>query len=190
MPAKTIILAAGHGGNDTGAVSLDGKHRERDQAITLVDAMAARLTAAGHSVVIAPHSQDTHQTIPWINARYPAGSAMAIEIHRDSADTIKGLPDADTRLGIYHSGSDISSAYADAWAASARANGAHSTTWARSHKASRFPGGLGWINQIRTRSFLIELAFMEGRNDSRHLEWLANIAAIAITDAIRRVPTV
>ncbi len=188
MPAKTIILAAGHGSTDTGAVS--GPHRERDQAIALVDDIARRLTSAGHSVIIAPHSGDTHQSIPWINARYPSGSAVAIEIHRDSADSVRGLPDADTRLGIYHSGSAISSAYADAWAASARANGAHYTTWARSHKASRFAGGLGWINQIHTRSFLLELAFMQGRNDATHLAWLANIAAIAINDAIRRVPTV
>lgn len=149
---KTIILAAGHGGNDTGAVSLDGKHRERDQAITLVDDIARRLTSAGHNVIIAPHGHDTHQTIPWINARYPAGSAIAYEIHRDSADSIRGLPDADTRLGIYHSGSAISSAYADAWAASARANGAHSTTWSRNHTASRCANGLGWINQLGTRS--------------------------------------
>lgn len=190
MSAKTIILAAGHGGTDTGAVSPDGKHRERDQAITLVDLIAPLLRQSGHTVIVAPHAHDTHQSIPWINARYAAGTAIAYEIHRDSADTIRGLPDADGRLGIYHSGSAISTAYADAWAASARSNGAHRTTWARNHKASRFAGGLGWINQVRTRSFLLELAFMEGRNDATHLTWLATIAAIAIADAIRRVPTV
>jgi len=192
MPAavKTIILAAGHGGTDTGAVSPDGKHRERDQAITIVDLIAPRLRESGHNVIIAPPAPHTPPTIPSINASHPAGSAVAIEIHRDSADTIRGLPDADTRLGIYHSGSTISTAYADAWAASARANGAHRTTWARNHKASRFAGGLGWINQIHTRSFLIELAFMQGRNDDVHLTWLASTAAIAIADRIRRVPTV
>lgn len=190
-PKRTVILAAGHGGADTGAVSPDGRSLERDQAIIIVDRMAELLREYGYPVVIAPHGQDTHQTIPWVNAGHPAGSgAVAFEVHRDSADSIAGKPDADTRVGIYHSGSRISKAYAEKWAAAARTHGARHNSWCRDHHESRFTGGLGWINQVHTRSFILELAFMQGRNDTDHLHWLAYLAVIAMTDAFRDVPGV
>lgn len=183
MKYPNLILAAGHGGPDSGAESPDGKHKERDQAIIIVNRMAPLLAAEGRVVVIAPHAQDTHQTIPWVNDRYSAGDSIAFEIHRDSAN-VSEENGASTRMGIYHSGSAVSKPIADKFREAVITAGAHKTSWSRNHKESRFAGGLGFINQVRCRSFIIECAFMDGRNDDEHLTWLARVAAEGLIAAL------
>ena len=73
----TLILAAGHGGKDSGAVN--GPHNERDETIILVDMAAAilRQWLTPAAVVIAPHEHDTDETLGWINTRYGMGKAWA-----------------------------------------------------------------------------------------------------------------
>lgn len=174
MNYQNVILAAGHGGSDSGAESRGFK--ERDEAIIITDRLAVLLTGDGSNVIVAPHQHDTHQTIPWVNERYGPPGSIAFEIHRDSAD-ISEANGASTRLGIYHSGSVASKTLADKFREQVIAAGAHKTSWSRNHKESRFPGGLGWVNQIRCRSFIIECAFMQGKNDDAHLTWLAETVA-------------
>ena len=139
-----LILAAGHGGKDSGACS--GPYREADEAIVLVELMAGLLrpVLGDAAVVIAPHAQDTHETIPWINARYKFGEAWAIEIHRDSADTIKE-PDASLRCGIYHGSSQVSVAIAAHVLTGMKARGAHGSSWTRDHHECRLTRWAGSI---------------------------------------------
>jgi len=177
----TLILAAGHGGADPGACF--GPFKESLEAVALTDAIAALLRPAlpAGSLIVAPHHQDTHETIPWINARYKMGAAWAIEIHRDSADTIKE-PAASLRGGVYHGASGASMDIAENMASAMRRAGAHESTWTRDHRDSRFRS-LGWISQVACLSHLLELGFMEGRHDAEHLEHLAGIAAAALANA-------
>lgn len=184
--ASVICLAAGHGGRDSGAVS--GANVEREDAIVIVNEMARLLSArlpAG-AVIVCPHEQDTHETIPWLNAHYPRG-AWALEIHRDSADTITA-PDASLRCGIYYGDSRQSASIADHVAAAMRAAGAAPSTWARSHRSSRHKGGLGWINQLHCFSHLLEAAFVEGHGGEEHLHKLALILARGVYTAFTGRP--
>ncbi len=168
-----IILAAGHGAGDSGASSPDGKHHERDQAITIVDFAAERLRNLSYAVVIAPHKHDTHESIAWLNSKFRWGQAWAFEIHRDSASTIRG-EEASFRCGVYHGSSVLSKSLAEQLVAGFKQSGATDKSWARNQKDSRF-GRLGWIAQPECLSHLIELAFMEGKNDREHLSVLADI---------------
>lgn len=178
---STLVITAGHGGKDSGAVS--GKFNERDEAISIVDQCAAILRGwlGDKAVVVAPHAQDTHETLPWINARYGMGKAWALELHRDSADTVKG-DDASLRCGVYHGRSADSTATAQLLIKEFIRRGAHSKSWARPQTDSRH-GGLMWINGLKCFSHLIELGFMEGANDPAHLTRLARIAAAGIARA-------
>lgn len=176
---KTLVLAAGHGAADSGAVH--GPHTERAQTIVIVDRIAALLKAAGigiGTVVVSPHAHDTHQTIPWVNRNWRMGEAWALEIHRDSASTIRE-PSASTRCGIYCGTSVVSTMIAETMLPIMRQAGADKSSWVRKHTASRH-GSLGWIRQINCLSHLVELGFMEGNNSLGHLDWLASVAARSI----------
>jgi len=61
-------------------------------------------------------------------------------------------------------------------------HGAHTRSWNRLHTASRF-GGLGWIRQTVPAAHLLELGFMEGKNDPVHLDFLAHLAAASLYEA-------
>lgn len=176
-----IVLAAGHGGTDPGATN--GAHKERDQAIVIVDKMAALLRArlGDDAVVIDPHDHDTHESIPWVNNRFGFGDAWVLEIHRDSADGLNA-EDASTRLGVYHGPSESSREVGQFLRERFVRAGSHANSWARPDTASRF-GSLGWIRQTRPAAHLLEMAFMEGRNTPEHLDWLATVAAGAVFEA-------
>lgn len=174
----TLVLAAGHGGKDPGAES--GKFNERDEVISIVDQIAALLRPyLGKAIVIAPHEQDTHETIPWLNKRYPHfASALAIEVHRDSSDNVQG-EDADLRCGLYHGSGGDSRTIATMLGAELRSRGAHPRSWVRPHTESPH-GSLGFIRQPACLSLIMELGFVEGRNDPQHLTRLARMAAGAL----------
>jgi N-acetylmuramoyl-L-alanine amidase len=175
----TLVLAAGHGAKDTGAC-VPG-FNERDECIWIVDEMERLLRPfLGTALVIAPHRHDTHETIPWLNARYPyLASAWALEIHRDSASTVSG-EDADLRCGIYYGTSSDSRSIANIALGSLIAHGAHPRrSWTLCHTDSPHKS-LGWIRQPFCLSHLMELGFMEGRNDPAHLSRLARMAAGAL----------
>ena len=179
LAPETIVLAAGHGGSDSGATF--GEFKERDEAIVIVDRMAALLRARGVSVIIAPHEDDTDVTITWVNNRYDFGEAWVIEVHRDSASGLDP-DDASRRCGIY-TGTSTRSIEVGAFIRQAlQRHGANNKTWSRTHTESRF-GSLGWIRQTTPAAHLIELGFMEGRNDDDHLNFLARIGAAALYEA-------
>ena len=82
-PITRIILCAGHGGGDPGAVN--GSHHEANQAVLMTDFIAQLLREKGLDVVVVPHELGLQSGINWINARYPKfHDGWALEIHRDS----------------------------------------------------------------------------------------------------------
>jgi N-acetylmuramoyl-L-alanine amidase len=175
----TIVLAGGHGADDPGAEF--GSFKERDEAIKIVDLMAADLRARGVNVEIAPHEEDTQDSIRFVNERFGFGDAWVLEVHRDSASGLDP-EDASLRCGVYYGTSESSKDIGEFLKAAYIRHGAHAKSWARPDTASRF-GRLGWIRQTRPASHLLELGFMEGRNDDAHLRRLATIAANALFEA-------
>lgn len=182
----TLVLSAGHGDGDPGACH--GPHREADQAVTIVKEMAIlmRPLLPNGALVTVPYDLGLKASVRWINERYstkPGKKAWCIEIHRDSADTIKE-PSASLRCGLYRSTTCDSVAVANAVCAEMVNRGADSSSWVRSHQDR---GSLHWIAAIRCMSHILELGFMEGSNDPAHLSRLARIGAAGILKAFAGV---
>ena len=177
-----IVLAGGHGGSDPGATN--GAHKERDQVIKIVDLMATAIGSRGHdsvTVEVAPHAHDTEDTIRWINTRFGLGDAWVLEVHRDSATGLSP-DDASNRCGIYYGTSESSKDVGEFIKQAFVRRGAHAKSWARPDTASRH-GRLGWIRQTRPAAHLLELGFMQGKNDAAHLKKLAEIGAAVVFEA-------
>ncbi len=174
-----VVLAAGHGGSDPGATNRP--HTERDQAIIITDRTADLLRGRNVDVEIAPHAEDTDKSILWVNRNFSFGDAWVLELHRDSA---VGLDpdDASRRCGIYYGTSERSKDVGEFVRRSFILHGAHPRSWARPDTASSH-GRLGWIRQTQPAAHLLELGFMQGKNDDTHLSWLAQVAASAIFEA-------
>lgn len=80
---KRVILAAGHGGGDSGAVGQGST--EAHETVQITDRVAAYLRDKGVEVVIVPHALGLGATIDWINARYKnLNDGLAVEIHKNS----------------------------------------------------------------------------------------------------------
>lgn len=80
---KRVILAAGHGGGDSGAVAQGTT--EANETVQITDRVAAALRDKGVEVVIVPHALGLGETINWINARFKSlESGIALEIHKNS----------------------------------------------------------------------------------------------------------
>ena len=176
----SVILSAGHGGGDPGAIN--GIHREADQTKIIVDWMADYLRDYHVPTIIVPHALGLSEGIAWINARFGYGNVWALEIHRDSADGLDA-DDASWRCGIYTGPSAASRDVGSFLRTSMIKHGAHAKTWVRSDTESRHKR-LAWIRQPKPLSHLLELGFMEGDNRAAHLQRLAQMAAKAVAEAV------
>ena len=174
----TLILSAGHGGNDSGTVN--GKYKEAVQIIQIVDTVAENLRAEGIKVVIVPHALDSGRA--YVNERYKKPlDAWAVELHRDGFKGIKE-PSASKRCGVYYGTSPDSKKIGDHIKSEFIKCGAHGTSWSRPDTKVRFKR-LEWIRQVNTLSHLLELGFIQGKNDQNHLAWLAMLATQVIYEA-------
>lgn len=84
MP-KTIILSAGHGGTDSGAVSQDGKLQEAALAQRLRNAIAALLRADGMTVLTDGADGVNQSLRDAIALVKRTKDALAVEIHFNAA---------------------------------------------------------------------------------------------------------
>ncbi|MBE9139471.1 N-acetylmuramoyl-L-alanine amidase [Nodosilinea sp. LEGE 07088] len=181
---NVVVLAAGHGGGAPGAVHSDDqgrRYQESKQAITITDQIATALKERGVDVVVVPHALDYVASIKWVNDRYAFGKAWVIEIHRDSAAGLS-LDDASRRFGVYYGNSEGSKAIGKFLRDSFKSHGANERTWAKPHTDSNY-GKLAWIADTKPLAHLLELGFMQGKNDDEHLTRLATITAAAIYEA-------
>lgn len=178
QPTK-IVLSAGHGDGDPGAVN--GPHKEADQAVVMVDKMASGLRERGVDVEVVPHERGLSGAIKWVNDRFKLGEAWVIEIHRDSAGGLS-QDDASRRCGVYTGTSgpsqEVGTFIRDAFIRF----GMHDKSWTRQHTESPHKS-LGWINQTNPLAHLLELGFMEGDNSSEHISRLAGVAEKVLFEA-------
>jgi len=93
MKPKRIVIDAGHGGTDPGAVgwvphSPDiAPKREVDQALAIAAAVAAELDRRGYDVVMtrtADRYMQLQERVMFVNALKPQ-AALVISLHRDAA---------------------------------------------------------------------------------------------------------
>ena len=178
---EIVVLAAGHGGGDPGNVW--GGYREADETIVLTDLITSNLRVKGLRVEVVPHSEALGGAIRYVNSRFTFGQAWAVDIHRDSADSITpGGPDANGRCGVYYGNSEQSRLIGQFIRRVFLMEGAHPTSWARIHMDSP-RRRLGWIVHTNPVAHLLELGFLQGRRSREHMEWLARLGSIAIYEA-------
>jgi hypothetical protein len=186
-----ITLCAGHGGRDSGAVS--GNNVERENNIYTTERIASNLKALGISVYVVPHELDLIGSINHVNSKFKWGQTWAIEIHRDSASGISSET-ADKRVGVYgfgqYTGQDgqfynedkLSMNIARFMRDRMVQVGAEANSWARTDNLASF-GRLGWIRDTNPLAHLIELGFVQGLGSNEHLNWLSDLATVAIYEA-------
>lgn len=199
-----IVLVAGHGGGDSGALSPQG-HKESEQNIFIVDKVANYLKQKKLNILVCPHNFDLQQSINWINANFsPYNSkrkdnAWVIEFHRDFNNPNLPLEQRNDQVGVYYfdedrnrkesAGDGFSLEIAKKLIEVFLRLGAYkgdvdifnfNGSWAKDHYLDWAGYYLGFIELTKPLAHIIELGFMSGRNDEKHLEKLAKWAAIAI----------
>ena len=150
-------------------------------SVRITNRIAELLKQNGIPVQIVPHQYDLKESISWVNENFNFGDAWVIEIHRDSANGL-ALDDASRRCGIYYGTSEGSKEIGNFVCSSLISHGAHTKTWAHPDTASNHKN-LGWIRKTKPIAHLLELGFMQGKNDDDHLSWLSKVAAAAIFEA-------
>lgn len=176
QPINKIILCAGHGAGDPGAVN--GNYHEANQTIFMTDIIADLLKNKGLEVEVVPHSLGLQGAINWINAKYKnINHGWAIEIHRDSAG-VSSSNEISNRMGVYggdRESMDIANGMRDIL----KREGGSANTWSREGIVAGVRS-LGWIREPNTLSHLVECGFMQGDNSDNHLRELARRCAVAI----------
>lgn len=176
QPINKIILCAGHGAGDPGAVN--GNFHEANQTVFMTDIIAELLKNKGLEVEVVPHSLGLQGAINWINARYKnINDGWAIEIHRDSAG-VSSSNEISNRMGVY-GGDRESMEIANGMRDILKREGGSANTWSREGIVAGVRS-LGWIREPNTLSHLIECGFMQGDNSDNHLRELARRCAITI----------
>lgn len=173
---NTIVLSAGHGDKDSGAVDEDSI--EAEETIYITELVAQKLRKRGISVAVVPHELDSGAS--WVNERYMSlTSCWAVEIHRDSSN-VPNNDEASTRCGVfYYRDSKDSYDIAAALRKKFIEYGASPNSWIRPDTAAN-SGRLEWLADVIAKSHLIELGFIQGKSDQAHLDWLADLAFRAI----------
>jgi LysM repeat protein len=176
-----IILCAGHGHGDSGAVDADSV--EADDTIRMTNRIASNLRSKGLEVIVVPHDKNLSEAISWVNANYKNWTdGWAIEIHRDSANVNNNQETSDRCGCYYHADYSGSKEVSDRIRDLMKENGASANTWSRADTAAG-PGRLGWIRNTNPYAHLLELGFIQGDSSNDHLDWLADLASKVIYEA-------
>ena len=91
-PVRTVILDAGHGGSDPGAIGLGGL-REKDVTLALAKALRRRLLARGFAVVMTRERDATLSLLERTARAEGAGGDVFVSIHANAAPrrTLSGV---------------------------------------------------------------------------------------------------
>lgn len=87
MSSRKIIISAGHGGTDPGAVS--GNYVERELTIELRNLVVAELRALGINPLVDSNTNALKETLAWLRGKFGARDIL-FDIHWNAA----GSPDA------------------------------------------------------------------------------------------------
>lgn len=151
---KRVIIAAGHGGGDNGAVGQGTD--EATETVQITNRVVEILREAGGiEIVLVPHTLNLGPTIDWINARYKGlNDGLAIEIHKNAGGGTgsevwtPSYPDATSRANAAKIADALSKATGQ------RNRGvkeAQNNRWGR----------LGFTDDTRTYALLIEAGFID-----------------------------
>lgn len=151
---KRIIVCAGHGGGDNGAVGQGTT--EANETVDIANRVVRMLRDTGaFEVQLVPHELNLHPSIQWVNARWrDINDGLAIEIHKNSGGGTgsevwtPSYPDDEIR--------SVAGAIAGGLA---RATGLPNRG-VKEAQHNRW-GRLGWCDDTNTYACLIEAGFID-----------------------------
>jgi hypothetical protein len=155
----TIILAAGHGGGDSGATGQGTT--EAAECIQIVNRAADKLRADGRfEVVVVPHELNLIDEINWINARYKnLEDGICLEIHKNATVNGHGIE------AWFYSGDSKSQAIAqDLLDGIMSVPGMPVSRGVHGDATNRW-GSLGWIRETNPWAILLEMGFVSDGGD-------------------------
>lgn len=170
--AKRVVLAAGHGGGDSGAAAQGST--EYVENIQITDKVAYYLRQAGGvEVHVVPHTLNLGPSIEWVNQRWRnLEDALAIEIHKNAG----GGSGCEAWTPSYPD--ETAKQYAQVIANHmAQATGLpnRGVKYAQNNRWGR----LGWCDDTRTYALLVEAGFIDvdpidDNADNRYARGIAN----------------
>lgn len=156
---KVAIIAAGHGGGNSGAVGQGSREAKETKQIT--NRAVRILKDDGRlRVVKVPNSLTLVASIRWVNRRFKRLDAgLAVEIHKNSAGG-----GADGGGTWYYSGSNISRNLARKMQRGLMAQTDLRDRGVHGDRTNRL-GRLGWVRDLNPWSLLVEAGFISGGGD-------------------------
>lgn len=156
---RVIILAAGHGGGDSGAIGQGTT--EAAEVIQIVNRTADKLRADGRvAVVVVPHELNLIDEIAWVNARYKnLEDGLCIEVHKNATVNGHGIE------SWFYSGDAQSQNIAQAVLDGIMSvPGMPPSRGVKGDATNRW-GSLGWIRETNPWSILLEMGFVSDGGD-------------------------
>ncbi|MGQ4647824.1 hormogonium tapered terminus morphoprotein TftA [Lyngbya aestuarii] len=158
-----IIVSAGHDLRNTGAVAL-GTTESREMMLTR-DLVVKELQTTGVEFVSVPDNLDLQETISWINANSVRGD-VAVELH---GNIFNGSVRGTEAFHIANNSQRQKDAQLLLDSLLAAVPGLTSRG-VKPDTSSQFPQGLAFCRRVAIASILLELCFIDNREDLRLLQ--------------------
>lgn len=156
---KRLILAAGHGGGDSGAVGQGTT--EAAEAIQIVNRLADKLRADGQvEVVVVPHELNLAPSINWVNDHFKdTNDGICVEVHKNATNNAHGIE------VWYYGGDSGSLAYAQKVLSGIMSVPGMPVSRGCKPDTSNRWGTLGWIRETNPVALLVEMGFVSDGGD-------------------------
>lgn len=154
-----IILAAGHGGGDSGATGQGTT--EAAECIQITNRAADKLRADGRfEVVVVPHELNLVDEINWVNARYKnLEDGLCIEVHKNATVNGHGIE------SWFYSGDARSQQIAQQMLDGIMTVPGMPVSRGVKGDATNRWGSLGWIRETNPWAILLEMGFVSDGGD-------------------------
>lgn len=154
-----LIIAAGHGGGDSGAVGQGTT--EAAEVIQIVNRVADKLRADGQvEVVVVPHELNLIDEINWVNQRYQnTEDGICIEVHKNATVNGHGIE------SWYWGGDSQSQSIAQTVLDGIMSVPGMPVSRGTKPDTSNRWGSLGWIRETNPWAILLEMGFVSDGGD-------------------------
>jgi N-acetylmuramoyl-L-alanine amidase len=188
-----VVITAGHGGGDPGAVS--GQRTEAGNVIKICQYIQQfydndKINNLIIEIIDPKNELNLQPAIDILNARYPAynpnsgNNVLAIEVHQDQNAPNLPQDQQDRQMGIYYFQNDThSQELATEMTKKFISYGAYNVqdgnpenfngTWRRGHYLEWQGFYLGFVNNVNAWSIIIECGFVSGNNSDDDLKRFA-----------------
>lgn len=178
---KRVVLQAGHGAGDPGAV-WNGAI-ENTEVNEIIKRLEPILKDKGVDVVVTP-DLGFIDGINYVNRYYNQSSDWVLEIHKDSAPSMVGRDVK--RMGVYHYGGntwsrDVGEVFKNTWKSEDSQN--QYNAWNRPDTVANH-GRLGWLRDTKAPSHLIESGFVQGFTGNESYDYYAKMIAKPILELL------